>query len=159
VRNVVLTGDEILGLTAGVLVSHQPAPGRVSFLEWLPESASTLGRKYANELDRHFRVRVMSHAWGAVQEPAISEHRDTLAWAEAQVAASRVDPAARFALIERHTTGRPDGRHETCRSNVQPCHSCVGRLSAVCIQTLDPVGGQCVVWQVSAALCPHWCRA
>lgn len=57
VRDVVLTDDEIRGLTAGLLVSHQPALGRVSFLEWLQENASTLGRKYANELDRHFRMR------------------------------------------------------------------------------------------------------
>jgi hypothetical protein len=56
-RDVVLTADEIRGLTAGLLVSHQPALGRVSFLEWLKENASTLGRAYANELDRHFRVR------------------------------------------------------------------------------------------------------
>jgi uncharacterized protein YbjT (DUF2867 family) len=57
VRDVVLTADEIRGLTAGLLVSHQPALGRISFLEWLQENASTLGREYANELDRHFRVR------------------------------------------------------------------------------------------------------
>jgi uncharacterized protein YbjT (DUF2867 family) len=57
VRDVVLTPDEIRGLTAGLLVSHRPALGRVSFLEWLQENASTLGRQYANELDRHFRVR------------------------------------------------------------------------------------------------------
>jgi NADH dehydrogenase len=57
VRDVVLTADEIRGLTTGLLVSHQPPLGRVSFLEWLQQNASTLGRKYANELDRHFRVR------------------------------------------------------------------------------------------------------
>jgi uncharacterized protein YbjT (DUF2867 family) len=57
VRDVVLTADEIRGLTAGLLVSHQPALGRVSFLQWLKENASTLGRAYANELDRHFRMR------------------------------------------------------------------------------------------------------
>jgi nucleoside-diphosphate-sugar epimerase len=57
VRDIVLTADEIRGLTAGLLVSHQPALGQVSFREWLQENASTLGRKYANELDRHFRVR------------------------------------------------------------------------------------------------------
>jgi NADH dehydrogenase len=55
VRDVVLTDDEIRGLTAGLLVSRQPALGRVSFLEWLKENASTLGRAYANELNRHFR--------------------------------------------------------------------------------------------------------
>jgi uncharacterized protein YbjT (DUF2867 family) len=57
VRDVVLTPDEIRGLTAGLLVSHQPALGRISFLQWLKENASTLGRAYANELDRHFRMR------------------------------------------------------------------------------------------------------
>src|SRR5918995_241955 len=57
VRDVVLTGDEIRALTAGLLVSNRPALGQVSFLEWLQENASTLGRVYANDLDRHFRVR------------------------------------------------------------------------------------------------------
>jgi uncharacterized protein YbjT (DUF2867 family) len=57
VRDVVLTADEIRGLAAGLLVSHRPALGSVSFLEWLKENGSTLGRTYANELDRHFRVR------------------------------------------------------------------------------------------------------
>jgi hypothetical protein len=57
VRDVVLTADEIRDLTAGLRVSHQPALGRVLLFEWLKENASTLGRAYANELDRHFRVR------------------------------------------------------------------------------------------------------
>jgi NADH dehydrogenase len=56
VRDVVLTPDEIRGLTAGLLVSQQPALGQISFLEWLQENASELGRGYASELDRHFRV-------------------------------------------------------------------------------------------------------
>ena len=33
VRDVVLTADEIRGLTAGLLTSHQPALGQISFLE------------------------------------------------------------------------------------------------------------------------------
>jgi hypothetical protein len=53
----VLTDDEIRGLTSGLLVSHEPALGRVSFIEWLKENGSTLGRAYSNELDRHFRRR------------------------------------------------------------------------------------------------------
>ena len=57
VRDVVLTADEIRGLTAGLLVSHQPALGQVSFHQWLTENAATLGRAYASELDRHFRMR------------------------------------------------------------------------------------------------------
>jgi NADH dehydrogenase len=57
VRDVVLTPEEIRGLTCGLLVSHQAALGQVSFIEWLKESGPALGRGYANELDRHFRTR------------------------------------------------------------------------------------------------------
>jgi nucleoside-diphosphate-sugar epimerase len=56
VRDVVLTADEIRGLTSGLLVSHQPALGHISFMEWLNETAPTLGGAYANELDHHFRM-------------------------------------------------------------------------------------------------------
>ena len=55
VRDVVLTPDEIRGLTAGLLASDQPPLGSTSFLGWLSENGPTLGRAYANELDRHFR--------------------------------------------------------------------------------------------------------
>jgi hypothetical protein len=41
--------------------------------------------------------------------PAMSEYRDALAWAEAQVAAARDDPAARLALLARTYHG-PTGR-------------------------------------------------
>ena len=60
VRDVVLTADEIRGLTSGLLVSHQPALGQISFIEWLSENGATLGGAYANELDRHFRMRKAS---------------------------------------------------------------------------------------------------
>jgi hypothetical protein len=56
VRDVVLTADEIRGLTAGLLASHQPALGHISFIEWLKEHGPTLGDAYANELGRHFRM-------------------------------------------------------------------------------------------------------
>ena len=56
VRDVVLTADEIRGLTAGLLVSHQAALGHISFIEWLKEKGPALGREYANELGRHFRM-------------------------------------------------------------------------------------------------------
>jgi NADH dehydrogenase len=54
VRDVVLTSDEIQGLTAGLLVSHHPSRGRIAFSSWLHEHKSTLGRSYANELERHY---------------------------------------------------------------------------------------------------------
>ena len=57
VRDVVLTPDEIRGLTAGLLVSHQPALGHISVIRWLKENGSTLGRAYANELGRHYASR------------------------------------------------------------------------------------------------------
>lgn len=58
VRDVVLTGDEIRGLTAGLLASRQPPLGQISLLEWLNQNGSTLGRAYANELARHFHYPV-----------------------------------------------------------------------------------------------------
>ena len=57
VRDVVLTPDEIRGLTAGLLASHHPPLGRISFIEWLNEHGRALGRAYASELARHFRMR------------------------------------------------------------------------------------------------------
>jgi uncharacterized protein YbjT (DUF2867 family) len=54
VRDVVLTSDEIKGLTAGLLVSHHPPRGRIAFSKWLSEHTPSLGRSYANELQRHY---------------------------------------------------------------------------------------------------------
>jgi NADH dehydrogenase len=53
-RDVVLTSDEIEGLMAGLLVSHDPPLGRIRFSEWLDENRTSVGRAYANELERHF---------------------------------------------------------------------------------------------------------
>jgi nucleoside-diphosphate-sugar epimerase len=54
VHDVVLTADEISGLTAGLLVSHDAPLGEISFSDWLNESADAIGSVYANELQRHF---------------------------------------------------------------------------------------------------------
>jgi uncharacterized protein YbjT (DUF2867 family) len=54
VGDVVLTRDEIVGLTAGLLISDQPARGTVVFSQWLSAHGDSLGRSYANELKRHF---------------------------------------------------------------------------------------------------------
>jgi uncharacterized protein YbjT (DUF2867 family) len=54
VRDVVLTPDEISGLTAGLLVSHHPPRGHIAFRDWLDEHGRSIGRSYANELQRHF---------------------------------------------------------------------------------------------------------
>lgn len=57
VGDVVLTPDEIKGLMAGLLVSHDAALGRISFRDWLAENRESVGRAYANELQRHFVSR------------------------------------------------------------------------------------------------------
>lgn len=57
VGDVVLTRDEIDGLSAGLCVSGDPpvvtTPTRLS--EWLTAHEDTLGRVYASELRRHYR--------------------------------------------------------------------------------------------------------
>ena len=55
-RDVVLTGDEISGLTAGLLVSHHAPLGQIAFTDWLREHSDSTGRSYANELKRHFAI-------------------------------------------------------------------------------------------------------
>jgi uncharacterized protein YbjT (DUF2867 family) len=57
VRDVVLTPDEIRGLMAGLLVSHDPPLGRIAFSHWLDENRTSVGRSYANELHRHFTTK------------------------------------------------------------------------------------------------------
>jgi len=54
VGDVVLTRDEIRGLMAGLLVSNAPPLGQIAFSRWLTEHATSVGRSYANELERHF---------------------------------------------------------------------------------------------------------
>ncbi len=56
VRDVVLTPDEISGLTSGLLVSRDAPLGRIAFSEWLAANSSSIGRSYANELQRHFVI-------------------------------------------------------------------------------------------------------
>lgn len=52
--DVVLTKEEVDGLTRGLLKSKNPATGRRSFRAWLDASADEIGREYHNELKRHF---------------------------------------------------------------------------------------------------------
>jgi len=56
VRDVVLTPDEISGLTSGLLASHDAPLGRIVFSEWLRENSTSIGRSYANEIQRHFAL-------------------------------------------------------------------------------------------------------
>lgn len=56
-RDTLLTGEEYYAMAAGLADSDAPATGRILLTEWITEHAAELGRRYANELDRHFRSR------------------------------------------------------------------------------------------------------
>jgi NADH dehydrogenase len=58
--DVILTPDEISGLTSGLLVSHHPPRGQTRFSQWLAEHSASIGRSYANELQRHFAMPLIA---------------------------------------------------------------------------------------------------
>jgi NADH dehydrogenase len=53
--DVVLTREELQGLAQELLLSHAPALGRESVRAWMLRNGASLGRRYVNDLDRHFR--------------------------------------------------------------------------------------------------------
>ncbi len=55
VRDVVLNRQELQGLMEELLVSHEAPRGKRHVDDWLLMSAESLGRRYASELNRHFR--------------------------------------------------------------------------------------------------------
>ncbi len=56
-RDVLLTGDEFLAMADGLADTSGPATGSVALSEWVRANADSLGRSYANEINRHFRIR------------------------------------------------------------------------------------------------------
>jgi NADH dehydrogenase len=54
-RDVLLTGDEFRAMADGMADSDGPATGKISVSEWVRTHGDSLGRRYANEIDRHFR--------------------------------------------------------------------------------------------------------
>ncbi len=54
VRDVVLTREELAGLEQELLVSHAPPLGRESVEAWCLAHGPSLGRRYANDMRRHF---------------------------------------------------------------------------------------------------------
>ncbi len=54
-RDVLLTGDEYRAMADGLADTDGPATGRISLLAWVAQNGQSLGRRYASELDRHFR--------------------------------------------------------------------------------------------------------
>jgi NADH dehydrogenase len=56
IRDMVLTGAELRGLMAELLVSRQPSTCPTRLSEWAGKAGDSLGRRYASELDRHYRA-------------------------------------------------------------------------------------------------------
>jgi len=56
VRDLVLTGAELRGLMAELLVSKQPSTCPTRLSDWASQAGDSLGRRYASELDRHYRA-------------------------------------------------------------------------------------------------------
>jgi NADH dehydrogenase len=54
-RDVLLTTDEVAGLTSDLLVTEGPATGPTRLSDWLRANATTIGANYASELERHYR--------------------------------------------------------------------------------------------------------
>lgn len=52
-RDVVLTRDELAGLTSGLMGSDEPPLGTTPFTDWLEEAGPWLGRRYIAEVRRH----------------------------------------------------------------------------------------------------------
>jgi uncharacterized protein YbjT (DUF2867 family) len=54
VGDVMLTRDEVSGLTAGLLISNEPPRGKTRLSDWLYENSVKVGNNYASELKRHY---------------------------------------------------------------------------------------------------------
>ncbi len=54
-NDVLLTPEEVDGLMGNLLVSHEPARGKIKFSEWLEGNKNALGKKYASEIAKHYR--------------------------------------------------------------------------------------------------------
>jgi hypothetical protein len=52
---VLLTGDEYRAMAGGLADTDGPATGSTSLTEWVRAHGDSLGRRYANEIERHFR--------------------------------------------------------------------------------------------------------
>ncbi len=54
-RDVVLTPEEVAGLTDDLLVTEGPPAGDIRLSDWLRSNTATIGAHYASELQRHYR--------------------------------------------------------------------------------------------------------
>ena len=54
-RDTLLTPDEYHAMADGLADTDGPATGKIALSQWITENKDTLGRRYANEINRHFR--------------------------------------------------------------------------------------------------------
>jgi uncharacterized protein YbjT (DUF2867 family) len=54
-HDVLLTTDEYRSMAEGLADSNASSTGQVALSDWIAEHKDTLGKQYANELERHFR--------------------------------------------------------------------------------------------------------
>jgi uncharacterized protein YbjT (DUF2867 family) len=54
-RDTLLTRDEYQAMANGLADTDGPATGEIALTNWIAKHGPELGRRYANELDRHFR--------------------------------------------------------------------------------------------------------
>jgi len=55
-RDTLLTAEEFQAMADGLADTDGPATGEISLTKWITDHKGTLGRTYANELTRHFRL-------------------------------------------------------------------------------------------------------
>lgn len=55
-RDTLMTADEYKSMAAGRADSDGPTTGKIAVTDWIAAHGDHLGRRYANELDRHFRA-------------------------------------------------------------------------------------------------------
>ena len=55
VKDVILTLDEVKGLSANLLISDDPPTCTTRLADWLEQHADQVGIQYASELARHYR--------------------------------------------------------------------------------------------------------
>jgi NADH dehydrogenase len=53
--DMLLTRDELDDLMGDILVSHEPPRGRTRLTDWLTSNRDQVGRRYASEIERHYR--------------------------------------------------------------------------------------------------------
>ena len=56
VGDVVLTHDEVRGLMSDLLISDQAPSGKTRLSDWLHQNKGWVGKQYASELSRHYRI-------------------------------------------------------------------------------------------------------